>query len=99
MSESEDTVYPIPITTYGGWKPITAPPEFFRDTNLSRGQQLLDAGNVHMVSEHRENNVLVRGQCTREMSVRQCPYKIEFTLNEDRQILSGRCSCISGISG
>lgn len=67
----------------------------FRKSTLKKGKKLLrHIFNVEEVQSNSEN--IIHGFCVRQASISKDPYKVELQLNGEREVIGGRCSCISG---
>jgi len=46
-----------------------------------------------------EKGSSISGKCIPQASINKDPYRVEIEVGGDRQLLSGHCNCVSGISG
>ena len=70
----------------------------FRHSNLSKGQNLVNAGHIIDVEEVRETGKVteIRGYCIPQTNIRNNPYPMELYLDDERNVIGGRCSCSGG---
>ncbi len=96
------------VTIRGGFQEIKVTKGFFRETTLTKGKKILQAGHVGAVAqdetlgeveEVRTDKIVIHGQVLHSVSVNQDPYRTEFELDTDRNIVNARCSCQAGITG
>jgi hypothetical protein len=82
-----------------GFSPIVCP--FHRPSNKKRGDELYIARHVSNVKEvHSDGKpATITGRCLPQTSISRLPYSVELTLDSDRNVVSGHCMCISGMSG
>ena len=75
-------------------------PQPLKDGNLLLGENDIETSHLFNVREvfykNRTDTDLI-GECVRSMSVRANPYIITFVIDENRNVKSGRCSCVAGI--
>ncbi len=86
-------------TIFGGFPPIKTLQDH-RESTKEKGQQLVESGHVFEVKEVRENDSIeIIGFCVKQTSVRDHPYRIVLTLNQERIVQDSRCQCVSGLNG
>ncbi|KAG5876040.1 hypothetical protein JTB14_031567 [Gonioctena quinquepunctata] len=72
----------------------------FQPETLGKGKDLVNAGHVINVEEHRESGVgiFIRADVIRRTSVTKREYLVELHINAARQITSVSCDCVYGNS-
>ena len=72
---------------------------YFRTSNLKNGEYLQT--HLHNVEEVRKpmEDTIIYGRCIPEMNVKKEEYRMELTLDSERNLTSGYCTCDCGISG
>ena len=87
-------------TIFGGFSAVKTNPEYHRDSTKEKGQKLVESGHVFDVKEVRENDSIeIIGFCVKETSIRDHPYRIVLSLDQQRIVQDSRCQCISGQNG
>ena len=73
-------------------------PGRFRDSTIKKGKKLAakHVFNVEEIHEIESGKKIIRGRCLRQTSIRKSPYYIELIINNEREIISGFCSCHGG---
>ena len=57
----------------------------------------LAKSHIFNVEEVRKDGITeIRGCCLHETAISEPPYFIKITLNQDREVIKGHCSCVSG---
>ena len=72
----------------------------FRKSNLQNGKEMLS--HVYNVEEHRSDGATeIRGCCLKQMKVSGTSnfYRVELSLDAERNVVSMHCQCVPGISG
>ena len=70
----------------------------FRDSTLSKGQNLLESKHVINVEEIVRPGKLpeIEGYCLPQTKINNAPYKLSISLNSDRSIVRFMCNCVAG---
>ncbi len=89
-------------TLFGGFEAITGLD--FRKAIVDKGKEMTaHIFNVKEVRTYSETDEIVAisisGECIREMSLSNTPWRIVFELNPYREIVRARCNCTAGIDG
>ena len=72
---------------------------YFRTSNLKNGEYLVP--HLHNVEEVRKptEDTIIHGRCIPEMNVKKEEYRMELSLDSNRNLTHGYCTCDCGISG
>ena len=72
----------------------------FRKSNIQNGKEMLS--HVYNVEEHRsDGTVEIRGCCLKQMKISGTTnfYRVELSLDRERNVNSMHCQCVPGVSG
>ena len=85
---------------FGAIKGLQFNPQPLKDGHLLLGENDFETSHIFNVREvfyKNQTDSDIIGECIRSMSVRSDSYKLTFVIDKERNVKSGRCSCVAGI--